>query len=191
MAKSRKRKPAPRKPKAPPAVTPERVETVLRLRLDGAQFHDLRQFAADASPDGTAARGGPPWQVGDDDLWELIGKADDLLVGRAESNRARAYAVAVARREALYARAVNAGDYAAALGCLKDIAQLQGTYPKVAELVKLVKEQGATIRELEADRDGPRQLGPAEDGAPPGGEGPVEGRAAEAAPEAAGGNDAG
>ena len=145
--KDRPRKPPARKPKAKPdpspGLTPERVDTVLRLRLDGAQFHDLKAFANDTDAEGKAdaARGGPAWNVSDADLWAMIGKADDLLVARAEKDRARAYAVAVARREALYARAVNAGDYSAALGCLKDIAQLQGTYPKVAELVKLIQRR--------------------------------------------------
>ncbi|HYH64644.1 MAG TPA: hypothetical protein VD866_08120 [Urbifossiella sp.] len=155
------KKPAGKKKHTPPppsAVTPERVEMVLRVRLDGAQFHDVRGFANDTDADGKAdaARGGPAWNVTDDDVWQLIDRADALTVSRAEQNRARAYAMAVARREALYARALSAGDYSAALACLRDIAQLQGTYPKVAELVKVIKEQAATLTELEADRDRPR-----------------------------------
>ena len=156
-----RKKPAGKTKQAPPkpsAVTPERVEMVLRIRLDGAQFHDVRGFANDTDADGKAdaARGGPPWNVTDDDVWNLIDRADTLVVSRAEQNRARAYAIAVARRESLYARALSAGDYSAALACLRDIANLQGTYPKVADLVKVIKEQAATLTELEADRDRPR-----------------------------------
>lgn len=160
----------PSKRKAKPlAVTPERVETVLRLRLDGAQFHDLRGFANEVGDDADKARDGGPWNVTDADLWALVGKADDLLVARTERRRARAVAVQLARRDALYARAVNAGDYAVALGVLKDQAALLGMYPNVGELRKLIKAQDAVIRELDADH-APRQLGPAEDGSPAVGE---------------------
>lgn len=165
-----KRKPAPRR-KAP-AVTPERVETVLRLRLDGAQFHDLRLFAADTSADGTLVRGGPPWEVSDDDLWKLIDRADTVLVSRTKQSHAQAVALQLARRDALYARAVNAGDYSVAASILKDQAALLGMYPNVAELRKLVKAQDEVIKELDAHH-APRQLGPAVEGEAPAGETPV------------------
>lgn len=181
----RKRKPAARakKPAGPdPALAAARVDVVLRLRLDGAQLHDVLGFSNDLGDDADKARGGPPWGLTPAAAEQLCDRADALLVARAEQKRDRAYAMAVARREALYARAVNAGDYSAALACLRDIAQLQGTYPKVAELVKLIKEQDAALRELEADGDRPRLTGAAGEEADGEGAGLEAGEAREAGP---------
>jgi hypothetical protein len=36
-----------KKPKADTAETARRVEEILRIRIDGAQFHDVMQFAAE------------------------------------------------------------------------------------------------------------------------------------------------
>lgn len=157
-----------------------RLDTVLRLRLDGAQLHDLRGFANDPGDEADKARGGPPWGVTDDALADLIERADDLLVARAKTNQNRAAALQMAKRDALFARAVNSGDYGVALSILRDQADLLGMYPAVAELRKLVKEQDALIQQLEhAARPEIRAI----EGPPPSGE--AEGGGGEAA-EAAG-----
>ena len=130
--------------KADKAEVARRVEEVLRIRIDGAQFHDVRTYADEPAR---------AWGVTDRELWALIGKADDLLVARTERKRARATALHVAQRQALYARAVNAADFGAALAALRDLAALQGLYPsppKVAELTKIVKAQDELIQELES-----------------------------------------
>ena len=168
----RKRKPAAtaKKPRGPDpellAFVAARVDVVLRLRLDGAQLHDVLGFANDAGAEADLARGGPPWGIDEAAAWALIGRADDLLVARAHVTHERAAALAIAQRDALYARAVNAGDYPAALAVLKDKAQLLGMYPNVAELRQLVKDQDRALQQLEADRAVPA-LGPAEDGEAP------------------------
>ena len=175
-----KRKPA-RRPRTT-AADAARLDTVLRLRLDGAQLHDLRGFCNDLGDEADKARGGPPWGVDDESLADLIARADDLLVARVERKRERAVAVQLARRDALFARAINAGDYGVALSILRDQADLLGMYPKVEELRKLVKAQDAIIRELEDQRE-PPALRPAEGGPRPAeaGEGGGEGGRAEAA----------
>ena len=40
-------KPAEKKPKSDAAEVAKRVEEVLRIRLDGAQFHDVVQYASE------------------------------------------------------------------------------------------------------------------------------------------------
>lgn len=175
----RPKKPAGRPRAATPDVaeTAARVEKILALRLDGAQFHDLHTYANDPSAEAAEGRGGPPWNLDAPALWELIHRADDILVARVETKRGRAVALQLARRDTLYLRSINAGDYAVALSILRDQATILGMYPKVDELRTLVKAQDKLIAELEAAADAPRQLGPAETS--PGEVGPVEGSGAE------------
>lgn len=185
----------PKKPTARPrpatpdaAETAARVEKILALRLDGAQFHDLHTYANDPSAEGVEARGGAPWNLDAPALWELIHRADDVLVARVETKRGRAVALQLARRDTLYLRAINAGDYAVALSILRDQATILGMYPKVDELRSMVKAQDKIIAELEAAADAtPRQLGPAQEG--PGAASPAEG--ADAEPQAVEGRPVG
>jgi hypothetical protein len=147
------------------AETLRRVETILRLRLDGGQLHDLRVYANDPSKEAVEARGGPPWGVTDDELAKLINRADDLLIARTEREGKRAVALQLARRDSLYLRAINAGDYAVGLSILRDQAALLGMYPNVAELKRLVKEQDKLLTAYEAEANAPRQIGPVGEGA--------------------------
>src|SRR3954470_24687399 len=84
-----------------------RVEEVLRIRLDGAQYHDILQYAAEKG-----------WGLRERQIREYMARDDDLLVERRERSRKRVIALHVARRESLIARAVNAGDYRTALAIL-------------------------------------------------------------------------
>jgi hypothetical protein len=180
----RKPKPEPRRsPATDAAEAAARAETILRLRLDGGQFHDLAVYANDPSAEACAARGGPPWNLTPPDLWKLIHRADDILIARTERKRGRAVALQLARRDALYLRAINTGDYAVALSILRDQATILGMYPQVAELRKLVKAQDKMIQELEAATDAPREVRSIEAGAGAAGEGADGGEPAEEAPE--------
>src|SRR5947207_5867608 len=104
-------------PKSDTATVARRVEEVLRIRLDGAQFHDIVQYASEKR-----------WGVSDRQLWTYIRRADDLLVERLEGKRKRVIARRLSMREALFARAVNAADYRTALAILSDMDKLQGHY---------------------------------------------------------------
>ena len=75
----------------------KRVEETLRIRLDGAQFHDLREFAITQG-----------WEVSDVQLRRYQQRADELLVERRDKSRKQVIARHLAQRQALYARAVNA-----------------------------------------------------------------------------------
>jgi hypothetical protein len=152
----------------------KRVEEVLRIRLDGAQFHDIVQYAAEKG-----------WGLKDRQVRNYIRRADDLLVERQDRNRKRLIARRVAQREALYARALNAADHRTALAVLTDLDRLRGLYPDrdLRELLRLAAEQGRRVEDLECrlrDRSTtdqtPPPSPPAGPPAGPAGDGPPEPR---------------
>jgi hypothetical protein len=127
--------------KAEAAEVARRVEDVLRIRLDGAQYHDVLQYSAENG-----------WGLKERQIREYIARADDLLVERLEKKRKRLIARRLSMREALFARAVNAADYRTALAILSDMDKLQGHYVsdrEVRELLRLAAVQEERIRELE------------------------------------------
>ena len=63
-----------------------RVEEVLRVRLDGAQFHDIVQYGSE--------RG---WNVSGRQIRKYIARADALLVERQDRSRTRVVARHLAR----------------------------------------------------------------------------------------------
>lgn len=131
----------PKKKKSEEATVAARVEEVLRIRLDGAQFHDVLQYASEKR-----------WGLTDRQVRTYMRRADDLLVERREKSRKRLLAQHLARRETLYARCVNAADYRSALAMLDSSARMQGLFPdpkELKELAKLTLEQAAKIAEFE------------------------------------------
>lgn len=95
-----------------------RVEEVLAIRLDGAQFHDIVQYASKKG-----------WGVCERQLRRYIERADELLTTRHEKDRDKLLTFHHAARMALYARCVNAADYGNARATLADEAKLRGLYP--------------------------------------------------------------
>lgn len=126
--------------KSDKATVAQRVEEVLRIRLSGAQFHDIVQYAAEKG-----------WGVNDRQIREYIRRTDDLLVERHEKKRRPLIARRVAQREELFARCINAADFRTALAVLIDLDKLRGLYPEkeAKELAKLAVAQGMRIEELE------------------------------------------
>ena len=90
----------------------QRVEEVLRIRLDGAEFHDIVQYASEKA-----------WKVGERQLRNYMAATDDLLAARLEKDRDKLLARHIAQRRSLYARALNAADYRTALAVAKDEAE--------------------------------------------------------------------
>src|SRR5688572_16952038 len=103
--------PAKAKKKSENAEVARRVEEVFRIRLDGAQFHDILQYASEKG-----------WNVTERQVRTYIQRADELMVERLEKNRKRVMARHLAQRQALFARAVNAADLRTALAVLADEA---------------------------------------------------------------------
>src|SRR4051794_35459020 len=105
--KEPEKKPAEKNPKADNAEVAKRVEAVLRVRLDGGQFHDVVQYAAEKG-----------WGLKDRQIRTYVQRADELLVERQDKSRKQVIARHLAQRQSLYARAVNAADYRTALAIL-------------------------------------------------------------------------
>jgi len=104
--------------KAEKAEIARRIDEVLRIIVDGAEFHDIVQYAAEKQ-----------WGVKERQLRNYIAKANDLLAQRRERDRDKLLARHIAQRRNLYARALNAADYRTALTVAKDEAELEGLYP--------------------------------------------------------------
>lgn len=107
-----------KKPNANRAEFNQRVEAVLKIRLDGAQFHDLKQYATEQG-----------WDVSDRQLFRYARAADALILKHAEENREVLIARHVSQRRSLYARAINAGDFSTALRILDSECTLLGLFP--------------------------------------------------------------
>ena len=98
--------------------TARRVDEVLNARLNGAEFHDLKAYAAEKG-----------WNVCDRMIWNYIARSDKILEEGFEKSRKKLLRRHIAQRRALYMRALEDGDTRTALAILGDEAQLQSLYP--------------------------------------------------------------
>jgi hypothetical protein len=120
----------------------KRVDDVLRIMLDGAQWHDIVQYSAENG-----------WGVRERQLRNYVRRAHALIEKYSEKGRRKLFRLHVARRENLYARAVNVGDYRTALAVLHDLALLQGLYPDPKrQLLREVRELQRRLDQAEARR---------------------------------------
>jgi hypothetical protein len=118
-----------------------RVEEVFKLRLGGANFADIVQYASAQS-----------WGVSERQLRNYIEAAHRLIVERFDARAPYLLARHLLRRDQLYAHAVAAGDFRTALAVSQDEAKLEGLYPKpgdelrgeIEELKRLLQEAKAT-----------------------------------------------
>jgi hypothetical protein len=108
-----------------------RVSEILRIRLDGAEIWDVREYVREKEQED-----GSPWKLpegakplSDSQLWRYIARADKLIAESCRASRKKLLRRHLAQRRNLYARAVNAGDYRAALAAARDEAELLGLYP--------------------------------------------------------------
>jgi hypothetical protein len=151
--------------KSQAVIVAQRIEEVLRIRLDGAEFHDVVQYAAQQTP---------PWNVRERQIWSYIARADQLIVERQTRGRKKLLARHFMQRRSLYARSLNAADYRTCHAILAEEAKLRGLYPdtkEVKDLVKLAQSLGMKVEELErrlqnAARKTESEV--AQDGTPPG-----------------------
>src|SRR5262245_15773253 len=124
--------------KATTAIIRLRVEDVLRIRLDGAEGWDVRQYVAEKEQAGEQ-----PWKVeeggkplSERQIRRYVEQADRLLEESCRTSRKKLLRRHLARRRALYARAVNSGDLRTALAALRDEAELLGLYPAAEHRLK-------------------------------------------------------
>jgi len=123
--------------KATKAEIAQRVSEILEIRLAGARFHDIVQYAAEKQ-----------WGVAERQLWNYIAASDKLLAAQLEPDRERLLTRHLAQRHYLYGRAVNAGDYRVALAALKDEAELLALYP--AKRTELTGKDGGPLEAVQA-----------------------------------------
>lgn len=95
-----------------------RVQDVVRLVLAGAEFGDIRQYAADRN-----------WQVSERQLRRYQDRAYRRLARDSTRDRKQLLGRHLSQRRALYARAIKGNDVRTALQVLRDEAALQGLYP--------------------------------------------------------------
>jgi hypothetical protein len=98
----------------------QRVEAVFRLRLGGAEFSDIREYAI--APEQN-------WNVSDSQLWRYIRAADQLVKERFDARAQHLLNRHILQRRQLYAHAMGAGDYSTALRILDSEAKLEGLFP--------------------------------------------------------------
>jgi hypothetical protein len=121
----------PKKPKATKAIVAQRVEEVLRIRLDGAEFWDVREYAREKEQEAGSLWELPPdgKPLSDGQLWRYVAAADKLIAASCPASRKKLLRRHLAQRRNLYAKALSQGDIKAALAVLRDEALMQGLYP--------------------------------------------------------------
>jgi hypothetical protein len=114
--------------KADKALAARRVEDILRIRLDGAEWWDVVQYVREnQSALGSAwflADGEKP--LSDAMIRKYQERADKLVVQSHEKSRKKLLRRHLAQRRNLYSRAVTTGELATALRCLDSEALLLG-----------------------------------------------------------------
>jgi hypothetical protein len=111
-----------------------RVEEVYRLRLGGAEFSDILQFAS--APEQN-------WNVSERQIWNYVAAADKLVKERFDARADHLLARHLLQRRQLYAHAMGAGDFRTALAVLVDEAKLEGLYP--ATRTELTGKEGRAL----------------------------------------------
>jgi hypothetical protein len=112
----------------------ERVEQVFKMRLGGAEFADIAEYAA--APEQN-------WQVSVRQLWRYIAAADALVKERFNARADHLLNRHILQRRQLYAHAMAAGDYSTALRVLDSEAKLENLFP--VEKKELTGQAGTAI----------------------------------------------
>jgi hypothetical protein len=165
-----------------------RVNDLVTIILDGAVLEfDLCEFVREREKEA-----GSPWHLGDGEtplsysqIRRYAARAQKVIHDTTRTSRKRLLRTHVARRQHLYAKAVNQGDLRAAAAILKDLAELQGLYPprKIAPTNpkgdkpyagSLTEDERLAALQALYARVGARGGGPLADG-PDGADGPLLG----------------
>src|SRR6185437_6820350 len=104
--------------KATKAEAMNRLQEVTKLLLAGAEFGEIRQFAAERQ-----------WDVSDRSVRRYMEVAYKRMADAAKRDSKQLLGRHLMQRRALYARCLKQGDHRTALNVLKDEAALQGIYP--------------------------------------------------------------
>jgi hypothetical protein len=117
--------------KATKAQVRARVEEVLQIRLDGGEFWDVREYAREKEQEEGSAWHLAPGQkpLSDGQLRRYVSRADAMIAESFRASRKKLLRRHLGWRRNLYAKAVAAGDYRAALAAARDEAELLNLYP--------------------------------------------------------------
>jgi hypothetical protein len=141
--------------KADKALSARRVDEILRIRLDGAEWWDVREYVREQEKVEDSA-----WFVAegatslsDAMIRKYQEKADRLVWQSHEKSRRKLLRRHLAQRRNLFAKAVAQGDVKAALAVLRDEAELLDLYPSAeAKLAVEVEALKRMVTEAEARR---------------------------------------
>src|SRR5271166_6581890 len=95
-----------------------RITEVMQLILQGAEFNEIRQYAA--------AKG---WDLTDRQVYRYIGAAYERTTEVLKHKQEELLSRHLMQRRGLYTRCLKANDLRTALAVLHDEAQLLGLYP--------------------------------------------------------------
>jgi hypothetical protein len=133
------------------AVVKARIEEILRIRLDGAEFWDIREYVREK-----CAEPGSVWEapacLSDAQIYRYIARTDKQIADSCRSSRKRLMRRHLAQRRNIYAKAVSAGDLRTALSTLADEAKMLGLYaPTKLEHSGRMQYQNVTDADLDAE----------------------------------------
>ncbi len=136
----RRRRNDPGEPHATDAQVNGRVEEVLRIRLDGAELWDIREYVREK-----VEKKDPVWgehMLSDSQLYRYIRRANAMIAESCKPSRKRVVQRHLAQRRALFGRCINSGDYRTALAVLRDEAELLLLYgaPELDEMKAMIEE---------------------------------------------------
>lgn len=158
--KAKRQSKAAKNRKATQAVMALRVEDVLRIRLDGAEIWDLREYVREKEKED-----GSPWllkrgetPLSDSSLWRYIRLADDQLREGIRAGRKSLLRSHIGKRRNLYARCVQTADYRTALSVLDSEAKLMGLN-ELELLVRLEKLEKAQAELEQRERSAKAETG--------------------------------
>src|SRR5438270_11825847 len=103
-----------------------RIEELLRIRLDGAELWDIREYVREKVTAKDPVWGDKP--LADSQIYRYLERVDELITESCTGSRTRLFRRHLASRRNLYARAVNTGDLRTALAILRDEAELMALY---------------------------------------------------------------
>jgi hypothetical protein len=96
----------------------QRVSDTLRILSAGGHFLDVKAYAAEQG-----------WNCTDRTIFRYIRKAYQQIEKLLEKDRGKLLSKALIQRETVYARAMESGDWRAALACLDSREKLLGLFP--------------------------------------------------------------
>src|SRR5438105_3126666 len=120
------------KPQPTRATVELRTLEVTRLRLDGADLWDLREYTHEQEK-----VKGSPWELADgqkplsdSQLYRYIRRSDKMIAESCRASRKKLLRRHLAQRRNLYAKAVSQGDVKAALAAANSEAELLDLFPQ-------------------------------------------------------------